>query len=119
MNTMMYPKTQGKKKRKKHKASILMKKDGTCYLCVKLHGDYRIHQGLHDHHIFGGPNRPVSEAEGFKAWLCPGHHEYGPEAVHTNHDTMLLLQQDAQREYEKTHSREEFMELIGRNYLGR
>ena len=30
---------------------------------------------------------------------------------------MRLLQQDGQRAYERTHSREEFMALIGRNYL--
>ena len=103
--------------RKKHTPSILQKKDGRCYLCMRMHDDDRIHGVLHEHHVFGGPNRQISEAQGFKVYLCLEHHETGPEAVHRNHETMLLVQQDTQRAYERTHTREDFMELIGRNYL--
>ena len=116
-NQMKFPKAKTKKKRKTHKKSILHKKDGTCYLCMRLHNDYRHHAVLHEHHIFGGPNRGISEAEGLKVYLCLGHHEFCPEAVHNNIENMRLLQQDAQREYEKTHTRSEFIELVGRNYL--
>lgn len=69
---MMYPKPQRKKKKKKHKASILHCKDGTCYLCMKLKGDYRRYPVVHEHHIYDGPNRQISEAEGLKvicAWI--------------------------------------------------
>ena len=117
MRGLILPKTPKKKKRKTHKASILHKKDGTCYLCIRLHSDYRIHRVTHEHHIYGGPNRSISEAEGFKAHLCPEHHEFSQEAVHNNIDNLRLLQQDAQREYEKTHTRQQFMQLIGRKYL--
>lgn len=113
---MKFPKPQRRKRRKKHKASILHCKDGTCYLCM-LKGDYRIHPVVHEHHIYDGPNRSISEAEGLKVYLCLAHHTDGPAAVHNNHDNMLLLQQDAQKAYERTHTREEFMQLIGRNYL--
>ena len=41
----------------------------------------------------------------------------GPEAVHNNHKNMRILHRDGQRAYERTHSRAEFMSLIGRNYL--
>ena len=41
----------------------------------------------------------------------------GPEAVHNNHKNMRVLHRDGQRAYERTHSRAEFMSLIGRNYL--
>lgn len=105
------------KKRKKHKASILQEYDGTCYLCRILIGDYSRKPYLHEHHIFPGPNRVISEAQGFKVKLCPEHHLIGPEAVHNNKNMMRLLQQDAQEEFEKTHTREEFMSLIGRNYM--
>lgn len=105
------------KKRKKHKKSILQQKDGTCYLCKQLHGDFRQHSLLHEHHIFGGANRAISEAEGLKVYLCLPHHIDGSEAVHNNHKNMRILQQAGQRVYEETHSREEFMKLIGRNYL--
>ena len=114
---MKYPKQKRRKKRKEHKPSILHQKDGTCYLCIKLRKDYRIHPVVHEHHIFGGPNRQISEAKGLKVYLCPEHHLWGHQAVHNNHEIMRLLQQDGQRAYERTHSREEFMALIGRNYL--
>lgn len=117
MSGMMFPKTPSRKKRKKHKASILHKKNGTCYLCIRLHNDFRYHKDLHEHHVFGGPNRDISEAEGFKVYLDLEHHETGKEAVHLNAESMRLIQQDCQREYEKTHTRQQFMELIGRNYL--
>ena len=118
MNGMMFPKIPKKKKRKKHKASILHKKDGTCYLCMKLHGDYTFKRGLQEHHVYGGyANRPISEAEGLKVYLCLDHHEFSKEAVHNNIDNLRILQQDAQREYEQTHTRQQFMSLIGRNYL--
>lgn len=114
---MIYPKQKRRKKRKRHKDSILHKKDGTCYLCIKLMQDFRIHPVVHEHHIFGGPNRQISEAVGLKVYLCPEHHLYGQQAAHNNHSIMRFLHQDGQRAYERTHTREEFMELIGRNYL--
>ncbi len=105
-------------KKKKHKESILHCKDGTCYLCMKLDGDYAQKRHLHEHHIFGGnPNRAISEAEGLKVYLCLEHHTVGPAAVHNNHENMRILQRDGQRAYERTHSRGEFMALVGRNYL--
>lgn len=53
-----------------------------------------------------------------KVYLCLEHHTSGPAAVHNNHENMRLLQQDGQRAYERTHTREEFMARFGRNYLG-
>ena len=114
---LMFPKPEKKKKRKKHKKSILQEKDGRCYLCMLLNNDYRIHRVTHEHHIYGGPLRDISEAEGFKVHLCINHHEFAKEAVHENHELLRLLQKICQRKYEETHTRQQFMELIGRNYL--
>ena len=114
---MMYPKKKEKKKRMAHPASIIRQEPGTCYLCVRLHRDYRYWNTREEHHVYDGPNRKISEAQGFKVKLCIPHHRSGPNAVHNNADTMRLIQQDVQREYEKTHSRQQFMSLIGRNYL--
>lgn len=106
-----------KTKKKNHKPSILQAKDGTCYLCM-MEGKYRKYAIVHKHHIFSGTaNRTISEAEGFICYLCPDHHEFSKAAVHQNADNMLRLRQDAEREYEKTHSREEFYELFRRYYL--
>ena len=103
------------------KESILQRHDGGCWLCEAA-GDYRIHPVLHKHHVFGGPNRQISEREGFFVWLCPHHHTGDAagcrDAVHFNPYQAQLLHEACQREFEKKHSREEFMRLIGRNYLG-
>lgn len=118
MTGFLFPKQKTAKKRKTHKPSILHQKDGTCYLCIRLRGDYRIHPMLHEHHVYGGTaNRRVSEAAGMKVYLCPDHHEFGAEAVHNNYEYMRLIQRDCQRAYEQTHTREAFMALIGRSYL--
>ena len=93
------------------------KKDGTCYLCMLLNNDYRKHDVLHEHHIFGGPNRIHSEEEGLKVYLCPEHHLTGPAAVHRCQETQNVLHQIGQQEFEKTHTREEFRKIFGRSYL--
>ncbi len=113
---LKFPKKTGKK-RKKHRKSILHCRDGTCYLCMKLLGDLRRHGVLHEHHVYGGVNRAVSEANGFKVYLCVGHHVSGPDAVHNNQKHMRLIQKDCQRKYEENHTRQQFMDLIKRNYL--
>lgn len=104
------------------KKSILQDHDGGCYLCEKQ-GVFRTYKNLHKHHIYSGPNRHISEREGFFVWLCPHHHTGDAEgshaAVHFNHENAQILHEDCQREYEKTHTREDFMRLIGRNYLWR
>lgn len=80
--------------------------------CIVCHTQ----SNLHWHHIFFGPLRGVSEKNGFTAWLCVRHHT-GTDGVHSNRALDLELKRLCQHEYEKTHSREEFMALIGKNYL--
>lgn len=115
---MIFPKHTEKKKRMKHPKSILHDKGSrTCYLCMLLDGNCNPHVILDEHHIFGGPNRTHSEETGLKVYLCPEHHTMGRLAVHNCRDTRRLLQKTAQRKYEETHTRQEFMELFGKNYL--
>lgn len=111
--TLGYPKYTRPKRRKRHKASIIQPKDGRCYLCMMLRGDNAYKPWLHEHHIFGGPRRKKSEAEGLKVYLCPEHHEL----IHHSNILSLSLKRTAQAEYEKTHTRQEFMNLMGKNYL--
>lgn len=92
------------------KPSILMTEPGVCYLCG-LHTDTALH------HIYFGPKRKTSDDNGFTVFLCPGCHMYYPHSVHRNRETDLLIKQVCQETYERTHTREEFMKLIGRNYL--
>ncbi len=106
------------KKRIRHPKSILHEKDGTCYLCMALNDDYQIHAYLEEHHVIpGNPGRRISEENGLKVYLCIPHHRGTAAAVHSNHDNMLLIQRDAQRAFERTRSRDEWMRTVGRNYL--
>ncbi len=115
MTGLKYEKPHKYKIRRAHPKSILQEKDGTCYLCAR-NGDYR-KKTVQEHHVFGGPNRIHSESHGLKVYLCLQHHTAGPEAVHNNIQNMRTLQQDAQRAFEENHTREEFVKLIGRNFL--
>lgn len=76
--------------------------------------------GLHEHHIFYGTgNRKISERHGFKVYLRHDYHNTDSDrAVHLGNKVLdLELKRAAQREFEKNHSRADFMRLIGRNYL--
>lgn len=78
-----------------------------------------ITQNLHNHHIyFGIKNRKISDKNGFTCWLCHHCHE-GTDGVHgkNGHELDLQLKRLCQEKYEENHSREDFIRLIGRNYL--
>lgn len=94
------------------KESILTDDFEHCFICGILCRP-------HMHHIFGGPLRNISTKNGFLVPLCYRHHNDPSchEAVHFNADIANWLKSEAQREFEKTHSHEEFMKIIGRNYL--
>lgn len=109
---LAFPKTKQKKARQSHGKSILQ--DGKCCYITGYEGE-----NLHKHHIFfGAGQREISEKMGFWVYLRHDWHEaeYG---VHgrDGHELDLRLKRKCQRKYEATHSREEFMALIGRNYL--
>lgn len=102
-------------KRQRHKKSILETQKGRCFLCARQ-GDDSL-KYTEEHHIFGGPRRRISEAEGLKVYLCPGHHRTSAAAAHRNMETMRLLQAAAQEAWEAQHSHEEWMLMMGKNYL--
>lgn len=114
---MMYPKPKWKKKRKKHPPSIMAGEKGECFLCAKLHGDYTEKYTERHHVFFGGGLRDVSEQNGFTCNLCINHHREGPQAVHGNKDMREYLCRLFQEKYEETHTREDFMKLIGKDYF--
>lgn len=63
------------------------------------------------HHIFEGRNRKNSTKYGMIVPLCRYHHEW----VHkTNYKK---FKQEAQKEFEKTHTRDEFIKIFGKNYI--
>ena len=89
----------------------ILQNEKKCFLCDTTYD-------LHDHHIFfGSANRKISEANGFKVWLCAYHPNMSDYSVHHNRKLDLLVKKVCQRKYEKTHDRDEFIKLIGRSYL--
>ena len=80
-----------------------------CYFCNKPR------QAIHE--VFFGSNRQTSIKNGFCVGLCNEHHNMSDNSVHFNKEMDLKLKRLYQKEYEKNHSREEFIKLIGRNYL--
>ena len=68
------------------------------------------------HHIYAGTaNRSISDANGFWVYLCARCHRGKNGAQYSS--LGYRLKRECQEEFEKTHTREEFMKLIGRNYV--
>lgn len=94
-----------------------MQKDKECYLCRRFFGICN-DAGLHKHHIYeGNANRRISERMGAWIWLCGRHHNLSGFGIHFNKDIDLEVKRTAQRMYERDHTRDDFVELIGKNYL--
>ena len=64
---------------------------------------------LDPHEVYGGRNRKRSILNGFIKLLC--------RECHSNEEILNQLKIDTQKEYEKTHTREEFIKIIGKNYI--
>ena len=101
----------------------ILQAEKECYLCrlaadqAGYYGELP-HTGLHRHHvIFGRGNRKKSEHFGLWVWLCVAHHEYGPEAVHTNARIRRQLSQVAQREFTRVYPNLDFREEFGISYI--
>lgn len=89
----------------------IIQKGKRCWVCGT-------ESNLHEHHIFFGSGlRKISEKNGFKVWLCAFHHNMSDKGVHFDKKLDKFLKRICQLTYEKEHSHEEFMRLIGRNYL--
>lgn len=80
--------------------------------CAECMAQYCIEK----HHVFGGPNRKISEEYGMVEDLCPNCHR-GNNGIHFNKAMMLRYKQKHQRIFEEQYGREAWMKLIGRNYL--
>ncbi|MEG0872962.1 MAG: hypothetical protein RSE57_06280 [Clostridia bacterium] len=85
--------------------SILTNNFDECYCCGR--------KKEHTHEIYKGRNRKTSMKYGFCIPICDICHE------RTENDITFLreLQVKCQKKYEESHIREEFMQIIGKNYL--
>ena len=90
-----------------HKA--LNRKEDGCFFCGR--------RATELHHILSGFRRANADADGLCVWLCHWCHNEPPDGVHYNPERRLYLRKIAQQEYEKTHTRAEFMARYGKNFL--
>lgn len=94
-----------------HSVSILQGREKICFITNS-------NLNLEKHHIYFGGKRDISDKYGFWVWLTPELHR-GTNGVHgkNGHDIDLFLKKTCQEAYERKHSRQEFMDKIGKNYL--
>lgn len=81
-----------------------------CFLCGKYGPTER-------HHVFQGAYRKKAEHYGYVVNLCHSCHNVSPHGVHFDKTKRIALRQRCQREYEQTHTRDQFIAEFGRNYL--
>ena len=93
------------------KSILEPKKPEKCYLC----GAEYVY--LEEHHVFGGPNRKLSEKHGLKVHICYWCHRAPKTGVHFNKERRMHLQRIAQEVFEKKHGHEAFMAAFGKNYI--
>ena len=92
------------------KWSILQGEERQCYFCLSPYVEY--------HHIyFGTKHRKISDKHHFTVWLCHLHHTGSSCSAHRSRSMDLILKQECQKKYEESHSRDDFIKLIGRSYL--
>lgn len=91
---------QAKLERQRDKGIV---KEGICEFCGK-YSKY-----LDPHEIFGGSNRKRSILNNFVKKLC--------RKCHSDEKVIAKLRIETQKEYEKTHTRAEFIAIVGRSYL--
>ena len=66
---------------------------------------------------FGTANRKISIENGFCVGLCNYHHNMSINSVHRDRLLDLTLKKLYQEKFEETHTRENFIILIGKSYL--
>ena len=101
----MLKKTYKLQKLEKNRYSILTNDMEHCFICGSPLVDI--------HEIYSAGNRKVSMKNGFCVPLCREHHKVATE----NYSANVFLKVKCQKEFEKTHTRDEWLKLIGRNYL--
>ena len=88
----------------------IIQQEKKCLLCGATYG-CELHHCIH-----GTAGRKIADKLGLTVWLCAEHHR-GKVSPHQNRAIDLRLKRLAQTEYEKKHTREEWLEKVGRNYL--
>ena len=94
-------------KLERNRFSILTNDLEHCYICTERGIKNIFKQDLHE--VYGGSNRKRSIENGLVVPLC--------RKCHEDKETLEYLKRIVQLKYEKTHSREDFIKIIGKSYL--
>ncbi len=95
--------------------SIIQEDRTHCFICGRnARADYF---GLDEHHVYGGPNRKISEKYGLKVYIC--HDRCHLNGVHKDAELDRTLKEVVQRRaMTYYHWTEDFFRgLIGKSYL--
>ena len=101
----MKQKTSKLQKLERNRKSILTEDLETCYICNG--------QASEIHEIYSGRNRKKSIQDDFCVPVCRRCHQL----ITLNYGLNLRLKMICQEKFEETHTREEFIKIIGKNYL--
>ena len=88
--------------------SILQPDEKKCFIT----GSYI---NLDKHHVYHGVgNRSIAEREGCWVWL---RHDIHMKLHDKDKELDRYIEEECQKKFEETHSREEFRKLFGKSYL--
>lgn len=105
-NKTIKKKSDKQKQLEKNRYSIFTNDFTKCYHC---HRKLKDDEKFDLHEVYGGSNRTRSIKNGLVVPLC--------RICHSNEDIINKLRIQLQKEYEKTHTREEFIKIIGKSYI--
>lgn len=104
-NKPIKKKSYKQKQLEKNRFSIFTNDFTKCYYC---HRKLKDDEKFDLHEIYGGSNRIRSIKNGLVVPLC--------RICHSNDEIIQYLRIKLQKEYEKNHSRDDFIKLIGKSY---
>lgn len=85
---------------------------GECHICHR-------YGYVERHHVFGGPNRKLSEKYDIVYTLCPDCHRNGQHAVHRDWKANLALKREGEVKWMEDTGLgvQDFIKVFGKNYL--
>ena len=91
-------------------AKSIMSNKKECFVCGTT-------VGIHKHHIYGGPNRKLSEKYGCWVYLCGPHHNLSDAGIHFNKELNKAMKEYCQVKFESMYGHDYFMQVFRKNYL--
>lgn len=105
-NRPIKKKSDEQNKLERNRFSIFTNDFDRCYYC---HRKKQETENFDLHEVYGGSNRTRSIKNGLVVPLC--------RICHSNEDIIKYLRIKLQKEFEKKHTREEFIKIIGKSYI--